>query len=61
METGMNTLQRSQQNLQHHSNGVSSLHATKRTKTVHFENTVADCFRSAFDRTGCLQLSQKAI
>ena len=45
METGMNTLQRSRQNLQHHPNCVSTL---PNVKTAHFENTVANRFRSAF-------------
>jgi len=47
VETGMNTLQISQQNLQHHTNCVSTL---PNVKTSHFETTVADrlveCVRS---------------
>ena len=53
VETGMNTLQRSQQNLRHHPNSVSTL---PNVTTSHFEMTVASW--SAFDRIGYLQLSQ---
>jgi len=41
VETGMNILQISQQNLQHHPNCVSTL---PNVKTAHFETTMADRF-----------------
>ena len=62
VEIGINTIQSSQHNLQI-TLTESPVSTLPNVKTAHFENTVVDRFGSAFDfdRTGCLQLSQKAV